>query len=94
MANIARTPSEHPQAEQAVAAAAEFAGQAARLRTQVEAEQRLGGLLAGLRAAEQGAAAQLQVSCVCHRSRSGQLNHEPASTSLRIPIQNGVWLPP
>ena len=34
---------------------AEFGGQAARLRTQVEAEQRLGGLLAGLRAAEQGA---------------------------------------
>lgn len=52
------------QAEEALAAAAEFGGQAARLRTQVEAEQRLVGLLAGLRAAEQVAGAELQVCCV------------------------------
>lgn len=50
------------QAEQALAAAAEFDSQAARLRAQVEAEQRLGGLLAALRAAERGADAELQVS--------------------------------
>lgn len=41
--------------------AAEFGGQAAALRAQVEAEQRLGGLLAGLRATEQAAEAELQV---------------------------------
>jgi hypothetical protein len=51
-----------PQAAEALAAAHEFGSQAVWLRAQVEAEQRLGGLLARLREAEQTADAELQVS--------------------------------
>lgn len=56
-----RGPCLHLQASVALALADEFGSQAARLRTQVEAEQRLGGLMAQLRAAEQAADAELQV---------------------------------
>lgn len=51
----------HIQAAEALAVAADFEGHAARMRSQVEAEQRLGGLLSRLAAAEQAAEAGLQV---------------------------------
>lgn len=55
------------QAAEALEVAGDFTAQAERMRAQVEAEQRLGGLLSRLRAAEQAADADLQVRIgFCH----------------------------
>lgn len=55
------------QAAEALEVAGDFTAQAERMRAQVEAEQRLGGLLSRLRTAEQAADAELQVRIgLCH----------------------------